>query len=438
MFDPAAVSPEVDPRARALRVMKVSALALLLFALAGLVASHWMGGRDAWAWVGAFCEAAAVGALADWFAVVALFRRPLGLPIPHTAIIPNNKNRIADNLSVFIRDHFLDPASLLSRLAVLDPAGRLGAWLGEPDNVRKVSGPARTLAIEALDMLDNNAVRQAIHGFVVTKVRGWDAASAGGDVLDLLTRDGRHQELLDGALVKLAEYVQDPDHKEELARLMAGYARREWPRIMKVVNVVKSVDDLADDFAERLANTVIDEMAKALSTPDHVLRQRYEAWLAGYMTRLKADPALRARVNQMKEEMLAHPAVNDYVGGLWAEIHGALKRGLSAENSALVRHLEHGLLSLSRRLANDPSLREAINTHVLSAAGALAGSLSTTVTTHIAQTLKEWDDERLVRQIELSVGRDLQFIRINGALVGGLIGLSLHALLTIGLPWLAR
>jgi uncharacterized membrane-anchored protein YjiN (DUF445 family) len=432
---PASASP-IDARATALRKMQAVALALLVLAVAGLVASEWMGGQGAWAWTGAFCEAAAVGALADWFAVTALFKRPLGLPIPHTAVIPANKHRIADNLAVFVRDQFLDPATLLAKLSVFDPAERLGEWLVQPDNLQRLSGPARTLALEAVDLLDEQTVREAIHGFVVHKLRAWDAAATGGDVLDLLTTDGRHHELLDGALVKLAGYLQEPEHKRELARLMVGYARKEWPKIVKVVNVVKSVDTLADDFAERLAHALLDELAKALSSPEHVLRVRYEAWLADFMARLKADPALSERINGIKAEFIEHPAVNDYVQGLWADIREAIRRDLQSEDSALARHLAQGLRSLGQRLAHDTSLREAINTHVLSAAETLAGGLRSAVTGHIAQTVKAWDDRQLVGQIELSIGRDLQFIRINGTLVGGLIGVALHALLTLVVPML--
>ncbi len=416
--------------------MRAVALGLLVLAVIGLVVSELMGGKGAWGWVGAFCEASAVGALADWFAVSALFRRPLGLPIPHTAVIPSNKVRIADNLAEFVRDQFLDPAALLAKLSVLNPAARLGDWLAQGENVRKVSGPARVLALQGLDLLDEQAVRSAIQDFLIAKVRAWDAATTGGDVLDLMTRDGRHHELLDGALVKLAEYLQDPEHKREVAQLMVGFGRKEWPKIMKVVNVIKSVDDLADDFSERLATTLIDEMAKALSSPEHALRVKYEAWLATFMARLKTDPALRQQINDIKDDLVAQPVVLDYVNGLWTQVRDAIKRDLGRDDSALARHLERGLVALGRQLGEDPSLREAINTHVLSAAETLAGTLRTGVTTHIAQTVKSWDDGQLVQQIELNIGRDLQFIRINGTLVGGAIGLVLHALLVIGVPLL--
>ncbi len=423
-----------DPRARPLRRMQAFALGLLLLAIAGLVLSQWMGGQGAWAWAKAFCEAAAVGALADWFAVVALFRRPLGLPIPHTAIIPASKGRIADSLAVFVRDHFLDPKTLLSKLSVFDPAARLGQWISQPDNARQLSGSARAIALEALDLLDETAVRQAIHQFVVAKVHTWNAASLGGDVLGLLTKDGRHHELLDAALLNLGNYLDNPDTRQKLSGLMVKHARSEWPKIIKAVNLIKSVDDLGDNLADRLAVAIISEMREVMSDPQHPVRLHYEDWLQGFIERLRSDPSLIDRVNEIKMKIIDHPAVHDYVNGLWAEIHAALKRDLAKETSSMGRYLERGLLRMGQKLANDQDLREAINTHVLSAADKLAGTLRTTLTAHIATTVKGWDERQLVDQIELSVGRDLQFIRINGTIVGGLVGLALHALMLLMPP----
>ncbi|RZL01669.1 MAG: DUF445 domain-containing protein [Rubrivivax sp.] len=430
------VVSQEDPRAKPLRRMQALALSLLLLALAGLVLSHWMGAQGPWAWTRAFCEAAAVGALADWFAVVALFKRPLGLPIPHTAIIPASKGRIADSLAAFVRDHFLDPETLLSKLSVFDPATRLGQWISQPDHARQLGASARAMALEALDLLDEAAVRQAIHRFVVAKVRAWDAASLGGDVLELLTRDGRHHELLNAALLNLGHYLDNPETRNKLSGLMVKHARTEWPKIIKAVNLVKSVDDLGDNLADRLALALISEMREVMADSEHPVRRQYEDWLQGFITRLKDDPALIGRVNEIKLRIIEHPALLDYINGLWTEVQAALKRDLAQEDSALGRHLQQGLLRLGRQLAEDSELREAINTHVLSAADKLSGTLRSTLTSHIATTVKGWDERQLVDQIELSVGRDLQFIRINGTVVGGLVGVALHALMTLALPML--
>lgn len=410
-----------------LRRMKIAALALLVAMISGFITSHVMGGQGVWAWVRAFCEAATVGALADWFAVVALFRRPMGLPIPHTAIIPSNKDRIGDNLAVFVRDHFLDPDTLMAKLRGFDPAARLSRWLARPKQAHALSDGARRVALQTLDLLDDRAVRGVIQAFVVKTLRRWDAAGSAGEVLGLLTRDGRHQELLDAAMERLGGYLGDEDVKERASALLVKFARKEWPRIIKAVDVIASVEGIADNLADRLARALVQELRDVLSEPDHPVRRDYEAWVLDYIARLGSDPALAAQVEAMKQRAIDHPKVQEYVQGLWDDIHAALRRDLSDEHSALAAHLESALLALARKLGEDPDLREAINGHVLGAARRLTGRLRIGVTEHIARTVKLWDERHLVNELELSVGRDLQYIRFNGTLVGGLIGVLLHA-----------
>ncbi len=420
-----------DPRRASLRRMKNLALASLAATLAGFALSIAMGAQGAWSWVRAFCEAATVGALADWFAVVALFRRPLGLPIPHTAIIPANKARIGDNLATFVRDHFLDPGTLLEKIRVFDPAARLGQWLSDPRQARVVAGSARAWAVHALNLLDEQAVQGAIQTFVVRRLREWNAAATIGEVLTVLSRDGRHHVLLDEALGRLGAYLHEEQVQQRAADLMVKYARKEWPRIAKAVNLVKSVDDIADSLADRLARAVLDELHDVLAQPDHPLRRDYEAWVAAYVRRLRDDPDLQTRVDEFKQRIIDHPQLQEYVSGIWREVHDSIKRDLFSEDSVLARHLERTLMSLGRNLGEDPELRRAINQHVLSGAERLASTLRLGVTEHIAQTVKSWDERHLVDELELSMGRDLQYIRFNGMVVGGMIGLLLHAGVTL-------
>ena len=415
-----------DPRAAQLRRMKRWALALLLLMLAGFVLSHAMGGQGGWAWLRAFCEAATVGALADWFAVVALFRRPLGLPIPHTAIIPNSKDRIGDNLAAFVRDHFLDPDSLLERLRVFNPAGRLARWLAQPAQARALAQETRQLAVQAIDLLDETAVRGAIRQFLDDALQRWDAARTAGDVLALLTRDGRHQDLLNAALERLAGYLGQEDVKARASALLLRFARKEWPRIIATVDLVASVDNMAGNLADRLARALIDELREVLGQPDHPVRRDYEAWVMAYIERLRADPEVGETVQALKARWLADPQVQRYVQQ-WEDVQGLLRRDLQREDSVLARHLETALGSLAQRLRRDERLRAALNAHILGAARRLSGRLRHGVTAHISRTVKQWDERHLVQELELAVGRDLQYVRFNGTLVGGLIGLALHA-----------
>ncbi len=422
------MSPTADPRRSQLRRLKAYALAMLLAMLAGFIVSHINGERGIWAWVGAFCEAATVGALADWFAVVALFRRPLNLPIPHTAIIPRNKARIADSLAVFVRDHFLEPEALLAKLKVFDPATRLGEWLSQPAQARMLAGMARGWAVQALDLLDEAAVRRSIQGFVVAQLRQWNAAATAGELLGLLTADNRHQRVLDEGLTRVANWLDNDKVRQQASALIVRYIRKEWPKLASTVDWVKPIDEIGDSLADRLARAGLEELQAILSQPDHPLRQDYALWLGNYMRRLREDPALAARVDALKQQVIDHPAVQDYVQGLWQRIHEYLRSDLSREDSVLAGHLERSLGRLGASIGSDPALRDALNQHMLSGAEKLTNRLRSGVTEHIAQTVKGWDENKLVEQLELSVGRDLQYIRFNGTLVGGLIGLLLHAL----------
>lgn len=427
-------APAVDPRRAQLRRLKVIALLMLATMLAGFIVSHLNGERGIWAWVSAFCEAAAVGALADWFAVVALFRRPLGLPIPHTAIIPRSKARIADSLAVFVRDQFLEPQALLARLQVFDPASRLGSWLADPERSRLLADMARGWALQALDFLDEAAVRRSIQAFVVEQLRQWNAAATAGELLGLLTADNRHQRVLDEGLTRISQWMDNDAVRQRASELIVRYIQREWPKLASTVNWVKPIDEIGDSLAERMAHAVLAELQQILAEPEHPLRRDYEAWLGDYIQRLRNDPALAEKVEQLKQQVIDHPAVQDYVQGLWARIHASLRADLASEASALAGHLRRSLAKVGQALQDDPSLREALNQHLMDGAERLTSRLREGVTTHIAQTVKGWDERHLVEQLELSVGRDLQFIRFNGTLVGGLIGLLLHAL-TVWMHW---
>lgn len=355
------MTPAHDPRRAQLRRLKALALGLLLLMLAGFAVSHWQGERGIWAWVSAFCEAAAVGALADWFAVVALFRRPMGLPIPHTAIIPRSKERIGDSLALFVRDQFLEPQVLLAKLQVFDPASRLGSWLADPARSRMLADMARGWALQALDFFDETAVRRQLHAFVVQQLRQWNAAATAGELLALLTADGRHQRVLDEGLQRLGRWLGQPEVKERASQLIVRYIQREWPTLSSTVNWVKPIDEIGDSLAERLARAVLEELQQVLAEPQHPLRQDYETWLQNYVQRLREDPALAERIEQLKREMIDHPALQDYVQGLWARIHASLRDDLQREDSALVGHLQRSLASLGASLQADPALREALN-----------------------------------------------------------------------------
>jgi uncharacterized membrane-anchored protein YjiN (DUF445 family) len=418
----------VDPRDAALSRMKRVAAALLAAALAGLALAAWQGGEGAWGWVEAFCEASAVGAIADWFAVVALFRRPLGLPLPHTAIIPRSKERVADGLAHFVRDHFLDPQALVHRLGVFDPARRLGDWLCDPARVDDWIAEGRRWAAKAVGLFDDDRMRRATLALVVEQARRWNSAATAAEVLTLLTEGGRHHELLDAGLEKIGGFLGEDEVKARVSELMVRHARKEWPKVIGMVELVTPVARMADGLADKLAASVLGELRDVLAQPDHPVRQRYDQWLAQFIERLRHDEALVAAFERIKERALSDPAVLEYAGTVWNDIKALLQADLADEHSALGDHVAQALRDVGARLRDDDSLRASLNEHLLSAAAQLAANLRGGVTEHIARTIKDWDDRQLVAELERSVGKDLQFIRINGTVVGGLVGLALHAL----------
>ena len=417
-----------DPRAAALKRMKWSAAALLAAALAGLALAVWQGGHGAWGWVEAFCEASAVGAVADWFAVVALFRHPLGLPLPHTAIIPRSKERVADGLAHFVRDHFLEPQALIARLGVFDPARRLGEWLADPARVHDWVAEGRRWAAKAVGLFDDDRMRRATLELVVAQARRWNSAATAAEVLTLLTQGGRHHELLDAGLEKIGGFLGEDEVKARVSELMVRHARKEWPKVIGMVELVTPVARMADGLADKLSASVLGELRDVLAQPDHPVRQRYEQWLAAFIERLRRDEDLIAAFERVKERAVTDPAVLEYAGSVWSDIKRMMQDDLADEHSALGDHVAQAMRDIGARLRDDESLHASLNEHLLSAAGQLATSLRAGVTSHIAQTIKDWDDSRLVEELELSVGKDLQFIRINGTVVGGAAGLMLHAL----------
>ncbi|SEL45203.1 Uncharacterized membrane-anchored protein YjiN, DUF445 family [Roseateles sp. YR242] len=418
---------DADTRQADLRRMQLAALAVLLLALAGLALSVAMGGQGAWAWFKAFCEAATVGGLADWFAVTALFRHPLGLPIPHTALIPQGKHRIADSLAAFVRDNFLHPEALLTKLQVFNPAKRLGEWLASPAHQAQVTGTARTVALEALSLLNEESVRRAMGEFLVQRALSWNATATAASVLDVLTDEGRHQQVLDGALEKLRDYLATPEVRGLVAARLVKFSRAQWPKVTSVVDALSSVDKMADSLSDKLALQLVEEVQEALSHPEHTVRREFDAWIRSFISRLREDEVFAGDINALKDRVVQSQDVRSYLDGLWVEVRASIEMDIRRDDSALMRHLTQALAGLARRLGQDESLTQAINDHLLSAAGSLVSRMRHGVTEHIASTVKSWDDRSLVRQIELSVGRDLQFIRLNGTLVGGAIGLLLHA-----------
>lgn len=389
--------------------------AALLYALAtALQARH-----PAWGYVAAFAEAAMVGAIADWFAVVALFRHPLGLPIPHTAVIPDNKDRIGENLANFLCQHFLSTPQVLARLRDFDAAGRLARWLAAPAHGAQVGAWLVAAARWGLGALDDARVRRFVGELALTALRQVDAARLAGQLLDGLTRDGRHQELLDSVLQRLAATLDD----ETLQRTLTDAIARE----IKALRYV-GLDQVAARAATRklvaaLARTVADMAADAR----HPLRQRFDGFTAGLVERLGSDAGLQRRAARLRDELLAHPELSRYVQQLWSKLLAWLQADLDREDSTLHRHFSDAALALGERLAQDGAMRSWLNGELMAAAPPLIERYREDIRRHIVARVRQWNAQEMSHELERHIGRDLQFIRINGTVVGGLVGLGIHA-----------
>ena len=399
--------------------MKRVALALLLgAALLYLLATWQRPHHAAWGYVAAFAEAAMVGAIADWFAVVALFRHPLGLPVPHTAIIPANKDRIGANLADFLLQHFLSQEQVLARLQGLDVAGRVADWLARPANAERVAARLAEVARWGVGALHDERVRQFVAGLAQAGLARVDVTRLSGRVLEAMTHERRHQELLDGVLVQIARLMGDEGVQESITEAIA--------REVKALKVV-GLDQVAARLATRkvviiVARTIID-MA---DDPAHVLRQRFDELVAQYVERLQHDEALHARAERAKAELLASPAVGEYVNQLWSELLAWLQEDLARPDSSLRQRIAEAAQGLGERLRTDAEIRGWINAELQAAAPRLVARYREDVRDYIVERVRAWDAAEMTGELERHIGRDLQFIRINGTLVGGLVGLAIH------------
>ena len=400
-------------------------LALFFFAGAGALFFLTLLLRPAW-WVDllkAFSEAAMVGALADWFAVVALFKR---VPIPfvsrHTEIIPKNKDKIADNLAVFVRDKFLDTESIVDLIRRHDPAQKLAGWLARPDNAGQLGAYLTRLAAGLLDFIEDGPVQQFIRKAVHTLIGSIDLSQSGAIILASLTRNGRHQELLNEGIGQLARLLHNDETQDFLAQGIVDWLKDEYAVFEKMLPT-EAIGRKGADIAVRLAAGIL---AKVNDDPAHPLRKNFDAFTDDFIERLKSDPDFLEKGEEIKRYLLSDDTVNTYLTSLWDELKTWLKQDLHSAQSVLHRRLVASAAWIGKTLGDDARLRESLNEHLATAARSAAPQFARFLTRHIADTVRQWDSKELSEQIELNIGKDLQFIRINGTLVGGLIGVVLY------------
>jgi len=398
--------------------MKLIATGMLV-AMAGLylIARLFVDVHPAVGFVKAFAEAAMVGGLADWFAVTALFRHPLGLPIPHTAIIPRNKDRIGDTLAQFLKDNFLTPAVVARRMRHMDVAAAAGRFLADPDHGgagRLREGASRLLA-DILEALDDNRLGGMAKSAIANRIRALEVSPLLGQSLEAAMAEGRHIPLLDGIINRAALIVAS---NEEIIRDMV---HERAGRILRWTGL-----------DENVANALITGLNKLLydmaDYPDHPLRMRVNEMLADLGYDLQHDPEMQAKVARLKEEIVDNPAMQRWIDGLWQQARGSLLRAARDPDKAMAGKFGEALRQLGTTLQQDDALRDTINRFARRATVGATASYGDNIVRLVSDTVRGWDASRVTERVENAVGRDLQYIRINGTLVGGLVGLGLHAI----------
>ncbi|MGY1806162.1 DUF445 domain-containing protein [Blastococcus sp. SYSU D00669] len=411
---PLAGSLDDPQRARDLARMKRLATGLFLFAAAVFLACVLIG-EDAGAWVGyvrATAEASMVGALADWFAVTALFRHPLRLPIPHTAIIPRKKDQIGASLGTFVQENFLTRAVIEDKLTTVDVPGRLGAFLAAPGRAERLAGDAATALGAFTDLLKDEDLQPAVATLVDRKLHGTPAAPVVARALELVVDGDRHQEVLSVALRGLARFL---DENRVVFRAQLGESSPAW------------VPDWVDERVfTRAFNGVQQFLEEVGADPYHELRRSYDRRLRAYIHALRTDPSTAARVEELKKELLEHPAVRHWSGSLWTNAKNSVLSAAADPDSELRSRVTGMIRDLARLLQTDPTVRELVQRHAHTVAGYLVERFAGDVADLVGTTVQRWDTEETSRRIELQVGRDLQWIRVNGTVVGGLAGLLIY------------
>ncbi|MFJ2636351.1 MULTISPECIES: DUF445 domain-containing protein [unclassified Streptomyces] len=406
-----------EERRRGLRRMKLIATGFLLVATVVYALAKWADSRGAGGWAGyvaAAAEAGMVGALADWFAVTALFRRPLGLPIPHTAIIPTKKDALGASLGDFVGENFLSAEVVRTRLRAVGIGTRLGGWLSEPANADKVTEQAAAALRGMFTVLRDSDVQAVVSEAITRRAEAQEVAPGLGKMLERIVADGGHRRMVDLVCVRAHDWLVE--HGDSVMDAVQGGAPGWTPRFVD------------RKVGERVYKELLRFVTEMRDSPGHPARGAVDRFLGDFAVELQSDPDTRARVERLKRDLLARGEVQDLIASVWGAVRTMMVAAAEDERSELRMRARASLLSLGRKLATDPRLQEKVDVWLEDAATYLVTTYRDEITSLISETVAGWDADQTSRKIENHVGRDLQFIRINGTVVGALAGLAIFAI----------
>lgn len=417
----AGADPEADAeRRRGLRRMKAVALGFLIGATIIFLACRWGQAQGGPAWigyVGAAAEAGMVGALADWFAVTALFRHPLGLKIPHTAIIKRKKDQLGEGLGMFVRENFLSPAVVETKLRDAHVAGRLGKWLSEPAHADRVADETGTVLRVVVELLNDEDIQQVIDRTIVKRLAEPQWGPPVGRVLGQLLAENRQEALIQLLCDRAFEWSLNAG--ETIERVVTRDSPSWSPRF---------VDQLVGD---RIHRELMDFTDKVRRNPNHELRQSATRFLFEFAADLQNDDATIARAETVKEQLMARDEVTRAAETAWKTLKRLVIEGVDDPSSTLRARIADSVVHIGESLRDDVELRDKVDNWIVRGAQHLVGQYGAEITTIITDTIERWDAEEASERIELHVGRDLQFIRINGTVVGALAGLVIYTVAQI-------
>jgi uncharacterized membrane-anchored protein YjiN (DUF445 family) len=413
--------------ARAAELRRVKALATLV--LAGtltlfVIAKLLVPVHPVFGFIAAFAEAATIGGLADWYAVVALFRRPLGLPIPHTAIIQSNQHRIADKLGEFIEGHFLEAAPVEAKLRQIDFGSFIADWLRDRKRSTDLARFALRLLPEAVSATETSGLMTFITRRVTTQLQSIDLAPLAAGTLRAFVAEGRHQGLLDDILRVVHQSLTQP----ETMAMIREKVRGELPTLLKLYRT----DKFLVNKIVASATTFFDEVR---GDPNHPFRGEFDRMVLSFVDKLGTDKSYADRIDGLKRDLLARPELTDLARNVWANARVFLERSASGESQVLQHHLAGMFMAAGEALAGDSELRAEINKGFVGVLTSFIADQKSGVSGFISDQVKAWDMGQLLQLIEINIGRDLQYIRFNGSLIGGLAGLGLYSVEFV-LRWL--
>ncbi|MGP4045458.1 DUF445 domain-containing protein [Streptomyces sp. 2A115] len=406
-----------EEKFRGVRRMKLTATGMLLLVAVVYVLAKWAGNSGAGAWTGyvaAAAEAGMVGALADWFAVTALFRRPMGLPIPHTAIIPTKKDQLGVSLGEFVGENFLSQEVVRQRLRTVGIGSRLGAWLALPEHADRVTAELATALRGALAVLRDSDVQAVVGEAINRRADAQEIAPGIGKMLEKVVADGGHRRVVDLICVRAHDWLVL--HNDQVLDAVQGGAPGWTPRYVD------------RKVGERVYKELLRFVTEMRDMPTHPARGALDRFLTDFASDLQSDTDTRARVEDLKREVLGRGEVQDLIASAWSAVRQMIVSAAEDERSELRLRVRASLLSLGARMSTEPKLQAKVDGWVEGAAVYVVTTYRDEITSLITDTVAGWDAEHTSKKIEAHIGRDLQFIRINGTVVGSLAGLVIYTL----------